>query len=261
MITDITAPIAIGQSSDNYTLVSADGFGTPSVETVKWRRPGFHGIKVPRAFYRERVIRLVIQVRAENASTYESKRRDLLEAFDLPRDGLTNLKFETNSGLKLQTEVQLNSEIQAPLRAGEVTIGRFRIELVAEDPVLYSQTENEEDITFADGSGTITNSGNCPVFPEVRIYGNVQNPSVKNDSLGRTVSLSGITIASGDYFDIDMLNETVEDSGLASQYEYIDDDDFWWLENGDNDIVLGGTAGGLGHRKVTIIYRDGYLGV
>ena len=54
MIANITSPLAIGQASDYYTLKEAEGFGSASVEVVKWDRPGFHGIKTPRAFWRER---------------------------------------------------------------------------------------------------------------------------------------------------------------------------------------------------------------
>jgi len=261
MISNITAPIALGQATDNYVIRDASGFGSGGVEVVRWNRPGFHGIKTPRSFWRERIMRLVIGVRADNSATYEQKRRDLEEAFDLPRNGLTWLKFTTTGGLKLQTRVQLNASIQAPLRAGEVTIGEFRIELIAEDPIFYSQTEHNTDITFAAGSGTLTNSGNAPVFPEARIHGNVKNPSILSSGLARTVSLAGITIAAGHYYNINMLEEIVEDETEASKYSYVDTDDFFWLAKGNNTIVLGGTLGASGDRKVTFSYRDGYLGV
>lgn len=258
---NITAPIAMGLTSAYYTIKDAEGFGSGGVELVKWDRPGFHGAKTPRAFWRERIMRLVIGIRAANLATYEQKRRDLLEAFDLPRNGLTWLKFTTPGGLALQCKVQLNAQIQAPLRAGEVTIGEARIELVAEDPVFYSQTEKSIDITFAAGSGTLTNAGNAPIFPVARIHGNVEDPSIRNSGLGRTVSLAGITIPAGHYYDIDMLEETVKDEAGASRYSYVDADDFFWLSKGNNTIILGGTPGGSGYRKVTFTYRDGYLGI
>jgi len=73
MITNITAPLAIGQSSEYYTIKQAEGFGSGGVEVVKWDRPGFHGVKTPRAFWRERIIRLVIGVRAPDSATFEQK--------------------------------------------------------------------------------------------------------------------------------------------------------------------------------------------
>lgn len=261
MINNITAPIVIGQSSSYYTLKHAEGFGSGAVNVVKWNRPGFHGIKTPRALWRQRIIRLIVGVRASDSATFEEKRRDLEEAFDTPRNGLTTLKFATVGGLELQCNVHLNSEIQAPLLAGHVTIGEFRIELIAEDPIFYSQTLTETDITFDSGSGVVTNSGNAPVYSEVRVHGNVLDPSITNSDIGKTVSLSGVTIGAGHYYDIDMLNEIVEDETEASKYSYIDSDDFFWLASGSNNIVLGGTQGGSGYRKVTFAFRNGYIGI
>ena len=262
MIANITYPLAIGQASSYYTLKSAEGFGSADVEVSKWNRPGFHGIKTPRAFWRGRIMRIVVGIRASDSATYEQKRRDLLEAFDFPRNGQTWLKFTTVGGLALQTKVQLNAQIQAPLNAGEVTIGDVRIEMVAEDPTFYSQTLQETDITFVAGTGVLTNSGNAPIYPEnIRVHGNVLNPSIQNTSVGYTVSLTGVTITAGHYYDIDMLNETVEDETGDNKYTYVDSDDFFWLKKGSNTIVLGGTPGGSGYRKVTFSYRDGYLGI
>jgi hypothetical protein len=261
MISNITAPIAIGLNSNYYSIKEADGFGSAGVEVVKWDRPGFHGIKTPRAFWRGRVIRLIIGIRGSTSSEYEQKRRELIEAFDFPRNGMTWLKFTTTGGLALQVQVQLNAEIQSVFKQGEVTIGEARIELIAEDPILYSQTLKTQDITFAAGSGVVANSGTAPVFPTVRVHGNVLNPSIMNSTLGRSVSLSGVTIAAGNYYDVDMLEETVEDPTGASVYNYVNDDDFFWLDKGNNTISLGGTPGGSGYRKVTLTYRDGYLGI
>jgi hypothetical protein len=261
MIANITAPIAIGQASSYYTLTGAEGFGSGGVEVVKWDRPGFQGIKTPRAFWRERIMRMVVNVRADTSALYETKRRDLEEAFDTPRNGLTLLKFTTVSGLSLQSYCHLNSEIQSPFVTGEVTIGNFRIELIAEDPIFYSQTLTETDVTFAAGSGNITNSGNSSVFPVVRVHGNVQNPVITNNYLGRTVSLGGYTIGAGRYIDIDMLNETIVDETGVSVYSYVDQDDFFWLAKGSNTVTISGTVGGSGYRKATFSFRSGYLGV
>lgn len=261
MIYEITLPIALGGTSEYYIIKSAEGFGSAGVETVKWDRPGFHGIKVPRALWRERIIRLVIGVVAPDSATYEQKRRNLEAAFDFPRNGKTWLKFSTVGGLDLQTQVQLNAQIQAPLKAGYVTAGDFRIELIAEDPIFYSQTEKSTDITFADGSGAVDNDGNAPVYPTVRVHGNVLDPSITNSLTGRAVSLDGVTISAGHYYDIDMLNETVEDEAGSNKYNYVDSDDFFWLSPESNTITLGGTPGGSGYRKVTFTFRDGYLGI
>ena len=261
MIANITAPLAIGQSSNYYTLKEAEGFGSAGVEVIKWDRPGFHGAKTPRAFWRERIMRLIIGVRSSTSADYETRRRALQAAFDLPRDGLTWLKFTTQGSLALQTQVQLNAQIQAPLRGGEVTIGDFRIELIAEDPVFYSQTQTATDITFASGSGVVANAGNSPIYPVVRVHGAVTDPVITNTTLGKTVSFTGLTIPAGEYIDIDMLNETVINQASVSKYEFINSDDFWWLGEGNNTITISGSVGGSGNRKITVTFRAGYIGI
>ncbi|MCK5017158.1 MAG: phage tail family protein [Candidatus Peribacteraceae bacterium] len=261
MIANITTPIALGQATANYVIRDATGFGSGGVEVVKWNRPGFHGIKTPRSFWRERIMRLIIGVRADTSTAYETKRRDLQAAFDLPRDGLTTFKFVTQGGLELQCDVQLNAQIQSPLRAGEVTIGEFRIELIAEDPLFYSQTEDTDDITFVSGSGVVSNDGNAPVYPIIRIHGNVTDPVITNTTINKTVSFSGLAIGAGEYVDVDMLNETAVDQLGDSVFDTIDSDDFWTLAEGSNTITISGTLGGSGDRKITVIYRDGYIGI
>ena len=261
MIANITLPIAIGQASEYYTLKDAEGFGSAALEVVKWNRPGFHGIKTPRAFWRERVMRLIVGVRSTTSSDYETRRRALEAAFDTPRDGLTWLKFTTVGALALQTQFHLNSEIQAPLKQGEVTIGDFRIELIAEDPVLYSQTQSVPEITFAAGSGAVTNAGNAAVYPVIRVHGAVTDPVITNTTLGKTVSFTGLTIGAGHYIDIDMLNETILYDGATNYYSYILADDFWWLAEGSNTITISGTLGGSGDRKIVLTFRAGYMGI
>jgi len=261
MIANISLPIAIGQSSDYYTLKEADGFASAALEVVKWDRPGFHGIKTPRAFWRERIMRMIIGCRSSTSADYETRRRALEAAFDFPRDGLTWLKFTTQGGLALQTQVQLNAQIQAPLNAGEVTIGDFRIELIAEDPLFYSQTQSVPEITFAAGSGVVNNAGNAPVYPVIRVHGAVTNPVITNTTLGKTVSFTGLTIAAGHYIDIDMLNETVTYDGITNYYAYINADDFWYLFEGNNTITISGSLGGSGYKKIVLTYRAGYIGI
>jgi hypothetical protein len=265
MITKIEiGSITIGGGDANYSLKEAQGFGTAYVDTVSFDRPGFHGAKVPRAFYRERVMRLRIGVRSSTKADYAAKRRALLKAFDLPREGLTTMKITTTEPLSLQTSVQLNGAIEAPLLGGEVTAGEMWVSLIAPNPLLLSQTLTTTDITFADGSGVIANTGDAPVFPTIRLYGELLDTAdivIENDTTGRKFSLTDLELTDAEYADIDMEEETVIKNDLQNLYAHIDEDYFWWLQEGNNTILLTGNTGSSGDRKATISYRLGYLGV
>jgi len=263
MITLLTINgLSMGLSNANYTIREAQGFGTAEVEMVRYERPGFHGSKVPRAYFRARTMRLRIGIKSSTAADYASKRRALLKAFDLPRDGLTLMTFTTSEPLTLQCYVQLAGAVEAPLLAGEVTMGEVWVPLIAPDPLFYSQTLTETDIAFVAGTGTINNTGDAPVFPDVRAYGNISGAIViQNNTLGHTLSFSGLELDDAEYVDINMEDETITKNDSSNQYAYVDSDDFWWLLEGNNVINLSATLGGGGNKKITISYRLGYLGI
>jgi len=265
MITNITINgLTIGQSSSYYSIKRAEGFGSPDVSLVSFDRPGFHGSKIPRAFWRARSMRLLIGVKSTTKADYAARRRALFKAFDLPRDGLTTMQFTTEEALDLQCDVQLAGAIQASLLPGEVTLGEVWISIISPSSIFESQTLTETDITFAAGTGTINNTGDTPVFPEVRVLGALTAATdiiLENNTVGRTVSLTGLALTDAEYSDIDMENETVIKTDLSNLYAYVDDDDFWWLDEGNNTINISGTVGGSGDKKITISYRIGYIGV
>lgn len=263
MISSLTINgLTMGTTSAYYTIKEAQGFGTSEVDVVRHERPGFHGSIVPRAYFRARVMRLRVGVKSTTISDYATKRRALLKALDLPRDGLTTMTFTTTDNLQLQCDVQLAGSVDAPLLGGEVTMGEMWIPLIAPNPLFLSQTETSQDITFATGTGIVNNTGDTLIFPEIEMYGDISGAiSLENNTTGRTLSFSGLSLGSSEYAVIDMENETVLKNDASNLYEYVDSDDFWWLDEGKNTINISATTGGSGDMKITVKYRAGYLGI
>jgi hypothetical protein len=209
-------------------------------------------------------MRLLIGIRASTVSAYSEARRDLFGAFDLPRTGLATMEFETEEGLELQCDVQLAGAIQATLLPGEVTLGEVWVPLISPSSIFETQELFENNITFASGEGIVDNTGDSPLFPEVRVFGQLTSATdivLENNTTGRELSFTGLSLGALEYFNIDMEAETVTKNDLQNLYSYVDEHYFWWLDKGENTIKISGTTGASGERKASVRYRLGYIGV
>jgi len=107
------------------------------------------------------------------------------------------------------------------------------------------------------GSATLNNAGTFPMSPIVRIYGPTDNPTVENYTTGKQVSLA-LSIADGDYIEIDMAKKTVMLNGTASRFSSLADRDFWDLQPGGNDIRYSAQTVQTGS-YIVVDYRDAWL--
>ena len=156
--------LTIGQGTD-YSINSAKGFGSGDVRLSSYNVPAAHRSQVPRTFWGARRMRLEVFMRSNTPENYETLRDNLFQAYDLPRIGTSTAYIETTTGREVQIDVQLGNPIEADFEAGLATAGKAFIDLIAPDPVFYSQETNE--ITFVSLSPTtqtLTNAGNAPVY-------------------------------------------------------------------------------------------------
>lgn len=142
---------------------------------------------------------------------------------------------------------ELYAEMTAPLV----------VELVATDPLLYSDTATTVSlgvqaasggvtfpvtfpITFVTGGGssgvvTVVNIGNAPSPPTFRINGPVTNPTIRNETLDRALELE-LDIVAGDYVDIDVAARSVLLNGTANRYSSLTSPQWWELAPGANAV-------------------------
>lgn len=80
------------------------------------------------------------------------------------------------------------------------------------------------DLSFpassAVGSTTVTNRGNTDVRPVLRLYGPATDPRVENQTTGERLLFTGLTIAAGDWLEIDCREATIRLNGLVEQSRY-----------------------------------------
>lgn len=243
--------LTLGKNTD-YSLLDARGFESPGVDIAKSDLAGRHGVKVHRALWRERIIRLEFGLKSSTVSGHATLRKDFMEAFDLPRAGNTDMQIETTDGKSLELTVNMANVIDGGYKPGEVTISRIRVELIAEDPNIKGQTENQSDIAppvaggvelptvipFAlatsGGSATITNGGNGIAWPTITIQGPATNAHVRNSTLGVQLNITNPLTASQSVV-VDPLSQTVLLNGSTNWIQYFSGT-WWWLEPGNNSI-------------------------
>ena len=101
-------------------------------------------------------------------------------------------------------------------------------------------------LTFGAGGSSglvaVTNLGNAPSPPTFRIYGPITNPSLRNETTGEQISLN-LTIASGEYVDIDVKNSSVLLNGTANRYSSLSVAQWWNVQPGVNQIRYSASSG------------------
>jgi len=267
--------LTIGEGTD-YTILNARGFESPGVDIARSPLAGRHGVTIHRTLWRERIIRLEIGVRAPTVSEHATLRKNLLEAFDLPRNGNTTMKFVTTDGKSLQIDVNIANVIDGGFLPGYLTASKMRIELIAGDPSIYTQTQNEETITppvaggtalptaipFAlatsGGSVSVENAGNGISWPTITIYGPAVNAHVRNSTLGIQFNIE-TTLTAAQYVVVSPQDQTVLLNGVINYIQYFSED-WWWLEPGSNSIQYN-SEDNHPDSYVKIQWRSAYAGI
>lgn len=254
MIATITIQGLATGDGTNYTLFKAKGFESPLLDSSRYRNPGRHGATIVRNYWRERVLRLGYKIRGATKSEYATLRRDLLSAFDLPRAGNITLPFTTIDGRSFELHnVNLYAPHDGEFLPGYVSTGELLFELIAGDPLVYSQTLNTQSVTppvaggitlpttlpfsisLSGGSVTITNNGRAATSPTLRIYGPATNGHLRNSTTGLELAIEN-TIPAGSYVEISSNPyDSVLLNNLTNWLTYFDGD-MWDVEPGANII-------------------------
>lgn len=278
MIETITCNgLTMGTIDSGYILGDLNGFDNPQLRLNIKENGNRHGAKFGSAFYGPRTMTIEGEIWGSSPSDYESKRRDLEKAFTI-LNGLQSVKFETRGGLKVKADCILNTPINIPYNKGKVTRGPFRIELVAPYPFFLSEATMVNTIYVFAGGGAeipleipmdfvesassslnINNAGNVEAYPMIKIYGVIENPTIRNNTSGKQLSLTYDLDAETKNITIDTITETVARENGLNLFAYASGD-FFTLKTGINNMVLSASTFGAGARA-DIIYNYHYLGL
>lgn len=269
----------IANYSNGYFLGDHQGLSSPTLRVDLKQKGNSHGAVLGSKLYGERKIKIAGELIGTNPTNYEELRKEIIETCAL-HNGLKDLLITTKSGLEVKADYIVES-VELPYKKGSVIRGDFDISLSCPYPFFKGVTDKSEEIfPFGSSGGAIPaaipyaltsgggsavnceNSGNIYSHPIFKIYGEIENPSILNDTTGKSLSLT-YTIPSGKYVEIDVFLRTLKLSSGENlrQYLNVSDDEFWVvLEAGDNNMKLTGTNPS-GSAKLVVEYNDSYLGI
>ncbi len=130
-------------------------------------------------------------------------------------------------------------------------------------PYAIDATENTETITEGAGSVVLTNGGNVPTYPNMKLNGLIVGQArVNNETSGKSfvydTGLPGAQIIGlGDYGFVGTFLENIYLNGAGANLKAgvdVEQSDFWALEPGDNTITVEGDSG----ITVDVIWNDAW---
>lgn len=268
--------ITFNQDNGNYVITSLNGLEMPPIRKIDYDLAGENFGLFVNALYGKRSFSIQGWVIGQSASDFISKRDDFQKALDI-----TNGEIAINFVLANDRQVTINAilnRLDFMPEAGVVTASKYSASFTASFPFLVSTNENSQTVGLAlsgggavppltmpagisgDSGGVVNayNYGNGIYYPTARIYGPVENPALKNETLGLELDLN-ITLSAGEYIDVDFKRKTVTDQSGSNRYS-IKSGDWWYLTPSNNVIkFLAETYDATA--QATLYWRDSYLGI
>lgn len=112
------------------------------------------------------------------------------------------------------------------------------------------------------GAVTVVNDGTAPTWPVLRLYGPVTDPRVENQTTGERLLFTGLSVAAGDWLEVDCRERTVLVNGLPGQSRLsrlsFVDSEFLTLQPGSNTLRYFPPVFAAGAR-LEVRYRSAWL--
>lgn len=264
-----------------YPLVRVDGLGQPGVRSGDRAATGRHGLWPGDHWLNGRTLVLDLEVeRGATDTTWEARVDAFASAFRPGLDDEAALVFQVPGiagGGERRVYVRTSRRDLPVDQAWALRESRAAVELVATDPRIYDETQQSDSVglptatggwsfpwsfdwSFGGGGigGTIfaNNAGTFPAPLTVRFDGPVTDPRITNVTLGQVLELD-LTVASGQYVELDTLARTVLLNGTANRYEALSNASRWFdLDPGTNELAFQGTGSGS---TVTVTWRSTWI--
>jgi len=276
-----------------FELVSIANIGTSEATRITERGPSQDGDTDINYVLEPRTIDLILQAQSTSLYPLEYNRalaNKIFKASNVP----IKLCITFPSGAQRQIDTHSLGRLELPLTIGSLNYFKFGVTLRAANPTWYDPATIAVNFGIAAGSSAFTVPTVIPTFfggsildqtvpiayagtyrdyPIMLLYGPITNPIIRNLATGDKISFQGYTIASGDYYVIDLrygrklvyrngniadnrIAETSQDSNLATFALEPDPT----VTDGLNSIRVTG-SGVNGVTKLYFQYNNRYDGV
>lgn len=263
------------------------GFGVLRPEIATERAPYAHGVAIVGApVTLDRTMSVALNIKDTSLSAWTARMRALQRATNLYKNPaqMGVLKIVTPDGLTRYSDCWC---VEAPDAEQEVpTHGVGIFTFWSNSPWFYDPVAAALTLAVSGAGGIIfpitfpitfplttidehvvvTNAGDVETWPTVRINGPGVNPTVENETTGKTLAFTaggGITLDAGDYIDIDMDEATIwlydASAGTFTEIPEIMSagSEFWPLAVGDNSLHV--TMAGAYSGSVVFGYYNLYM--
>jgi hypothetical protein len=272
-------------------IQSHSGMGMMPVRRLEQRGPQQNGVSDRGYRLDERTIIMQLYVPGSTYSDLYDKRTSLLSMFKA-RDTAGKLRFSLGSTSREIQAHYIGDSLGMDDDAFTGFTKPVAIALRCPDPRWYDPTINTSEFSLGGGSNTfvvpfevpfnvgsstiditrtVTYSGNIKSYPTIRITGPITDPVITHGQTGYKLDFTGITIAAGDWYEIDLgyAGNTVEDDAgtnkiadLTTDSDLVDfaieaDPD---VTGGVNSINVTGSSVSEA-TEIMITYYDYYLGI
>lgn len=268
--------INFNQDGSGYFITDTPGLYMPPIRQQSYDLASEHFGLYVSSFYGKRRFSLSGWVVGSSVSDFQSKRDALIQALDISGQTEQTISITLANGRIVQISAVCIG-LDFPIKSGEPNASQFNAQFEASFPFLVSTGETSANISLATGGGGTVpatvpmslnpdtggklfavNSGNGIFYPTVRISGSVTNPALRNVTTGKELDFA-ITLASGEYIDIDFKRKTITDNYGSNRYSIVTGD-WWFIQPGTNEIrFLAGTYDASAIANVK--YRDSWLGL
>lgn len=266
-------------TSSQFIPISIKDSSTAQIGLSSYERGGRSGVALSSPLYRNFVISIDFMIIGASNADLITQRDTFIGYWKLKIDKNQDQKyvvgFEMSNGITKEIPAvvtRVSSDISPKNLSHSIVSVILRTEL----EYFTSSVTNTKNIYIYNGGGmpvpmpvpmdmsnpfnsndlTVTNNGNAEYYPSIKVNGSFSGFILKNKTLNKSLNYSG-TLSSSDYLSIDMYNRVALLNGTTNALANISGD-WWWLQPGNNEILLITTNG---DGNIDITYKDAYRGL